>query len=262
MTESVRHEPNLVSYAAYQIFGYVLPAFLLVFVFLLDHDLSAYVNGDHSLYISEFIQFLVQYENKFWGAIFILLLISLLSLYIIGHLIGSLSSLIIERFFVRQFLGYPSVNLLSTGEYPLRNSLNYTKPLDKLLVEKIKETANREFNLENSQIDIKEYFWLCNNYVHRKSKNASQRINQWVFLFGFYRNATMSIMFYIFLKYMGNWSINKPVVPFSNFISIVLIFITISLFWNYLKLFKRNAIDVYLFFYQLSSEGLRDQKSI
>lgn len=276
----------------YTFFGYLLPGFYFLFLFLIDID--------GTLLISEYmknhiIDGLLSSVNTKSGIIihyfngglsneikFCFILIFLLFCYLLGHLISVLSSVILERWFVKRFLKQPSVVLITPQKYLYKRKW-YKKIINKCFPKKYKKTRYWKWYYYNNRrllfptytlrlpfvtirllkrslkivykdkkIAVSDYYQLAHAYLLIKQPVGFQRTNHFVTLYGFARNVTMAFFLYLIIRFcLCYFDIIKfPLNGFNEEYYILLCF-TIMMFamlYNYLKLYKRHTTEMFFLF--------------
>jgi hypothetical protein len=268
-------------FGLYDIFGYLLPGFFFVTIFIVDFDFSKiirYFLKNHSLEgidlagynfkYKYFFRFIYHESNSSFGVI--PFLVFLIFCYLIGHVMASFSSFL-SKHFIKRILKNPSENLFPTVNseneesklykfiryfkcIPIRFignilNLNYKKPLSQNVREKFKNEIDSVFGFE---IESKDYYWLTYSYLCTNASWMSKRIQHFVNLSGFARNVTGTFIFYIlirvvFLSWYLGCILDRSVfiILFSYFI------ISIIMLWTYLRLHKRQALDMFYIFLSL-----------
>jgi hypothetical protein len=239
--------PSQFARTSYSILGYTLPGILILFLLIIDHDASVYYQNSEKYLIShKILTSLKSLSNISFSftevAIFSLFI---LFCYILGLFISGLSSLFIERIFVKNVLKFPSVNLFSKQKDQSGLFKNYRKPFDRRLQKQIIYILKKKSNLK--KIQQVDYYWMAHTVIFKEYSEIQSRIDHWVTLYGLNRNLSMSIILYVFFKHLIIWiNPNLELIEVSNIVSLVYLVIAGTLFWNYLKLFKRNAIDLFM----------------
>ncbi len=247
---------------AYTIFGYVLPGFffisLLVFDFSFSNvkdDLKPDILANHqiALDISTHLLNLFKPHTQYQFA-FISLVLFIFFCYFLGHIISAVSSFFIERVLVYNMLGYPAENLLLTIE---RVQLpvwfgKFRTPFESKMIAKIKNEVRNQFGF---CVPVKDYYWLLYSYIMTVKPHLGPRIQHFVNLAGFSRNLTGVFLLYLLLRL----SILSPffgLVFNCNSLALIVLYVLVAvfLFWNYLKFYKRQALDIYFLFLSIQSE--------
>jgi hypothetical protein len=271
----------------YAVFGYILPGFFLVFLFKFDNYLNS---KDYNIFNQEITNF--EFLNQSLDFIkdkssespnFAWFIVLLFLFYILGHFVSAFSSFVFERILVKKILGYPAKNLLEIEKNKkkqkckifaiLKNTVhwlfnNNLKSMDNILVSNIKNRVNILYNKDTSgnnlqnKINLEEYYWICYTYIINHKPYLSERIHHFVNLYGFTRNIAGTILFLIISKllyfivnlneYLDSFSFVKN--KYFYVYNIIIFIIFILMFWSYLKLFRRQALDVYLLFLTVFDE--------
>lgn len=262
----------------YDIFGYILPGFFFFALFVIDFDgsklLRHFLNNKTTAGMTEiegdfklkyFLDF-IYYDSKI-GVGIITFIIFLIFCYLVGHLMASFSSFMSKQF-VRRFLKYPSDNLFprtpkdkSYGWLTKKTkwiygklnrvfngifSLNYKKPFEKKFQKKFKETIDKALTYE---VDRMDYYWITYANICTKRPDLTKRIQHFVNLAGFARNVTGTFLIYLIIRFSFfswylNCSLDEPVIMILTSYGIVMLI----MFWTYLRLYKRQAVDMFYIF--------------
>lgn len=257
-TRSINQSLNL-----YSIFGYLLPGFFFTSMIIIDYDFAKifrqYVQ-DKALTLESLKQMdlKVNYILDFFSTgtmsdfKFIPFIIFLFFCYLIGHIISAFSSFIIERFLVKDTMGFPS-KILVGGVQPKYKLLfgNYRRPLKSQMIGEIKSLINKTFGYDVHKDD---YYWLCYSYIITTRPFLAPRVHHFVNLYGFSRNITASILLYLSTRLILLNLILGSKMDFYSWLTWILFLLAGAfMFWNYLKLFKRQAIDIYYLFLSIKN---------
>lgn len=243
----------------YSIFGYLLPGFFLTTLLVVDYDISAILRlhdkpNPIKLETIKALDLKVNYILDFFSSgtlsdfKFIPFVLFLLFCYLIGHIISAFSSFFIERFIVKIIMGFPSTILVKDSQIvkcPIFFG-NYRRPLKLEMLNEIKEEVKKTFGFE---VNKEDYYWLMYSFIITSRPYLTPRVHHFVNLYGFSRNITATFIIYIllrisFLSWIANSSIDWAVYSVMTLFFIAACF----MFWNYLKLFKRQAVDIYYLF--------------
>jgi hypothetical protein len=265
----------------YDLFGYLLPGFFFYALFIIDFDGSkimryfmekhtlAGIENEHFNFKLKFFLDFIFYDSKL-GLGIIPFLIFLIFCYLTGHVMASFSSFLAKHF-IKRFMKHPTENLFPDyihreNRGKLYNavafiyrgskkiiggllSLNYKRPFDPKFIEKFKARIDDIYKYEVSRAD---YYWLTYAYICANHSGLVRRVQHFVNLAGFARNVTGTFIFYFFMRFtlfsgFLNCVLDKSVwLVMAGFASIMLI-----MFWTYLRLHKRQAVDMYYIFMSL-----------
>lgn len=255
-----------VPFTFYDFFGYLLPGISLGALVLLSADipkafelLDLKLKGDallprHTFVLYDFIEVLRL------SPVFVAVAALLLS-YILGHIIAAFSGFALERIMVERWLGYPADNLFfgraievkwRTGF--LRTSAN--RVLDKLCFPKYRRRYSEDFSTKfavkfQETFDLRfengaDIFWTTFQFVAYNCPAAFQRSMHFLNLYAFSRNLSMTFIMasgvLVYLSVAEGFQIDW------RFVALYL-FISLSLFWNYLKLMRRLNDEIFRGFY-------------
>jgi hypothetical protein len=266
------------SLTAYSLFGYLLPGFFFVTILIFDFDASKLIRCylldgklTYNLFKEDYLTtFLLGFfsSGSFSDFKVIPFFVFLIFCYLLGHIISSFSSIIIERFILKRFLGYPSDNLFRQKElYLIPFGINWIKIFKDYhhgysieLIEQFKKSIKEILQIEEPT--NRDLYWLCYSYIITVRPNLSGRVHHFVNLFGFSRNITAIFFIYALIRYFFLYLLlNVGMDKVSWFLWSLYIFISILMFNNYLKLFKRQAKDIFNIFISIYSEGNRSGRT-
>jgi hypothetical protein len=259
-TSHIREPLNL-----YSVFGYLLPGFFLTSLFVVDYDLSSILRLNSS---KEFINLAdvraldlkVNYILSFFstGTLsdfkFIPFIVFLLFCYLLGHLISAFASFFIERVIVKLWMGFPS-NVLVSGERIVKWPIlfgNYRQPFNDNMLAQINNAVKATFN---SHVKKEDYYWLLYSYIITSRPYLAPRVHHFVNLYGFSRNVCATFILYIIFRICFLYLVAGSEINWAVF-SVLSLFLVAAgfMFWNYLKLFKRQALDIYFLFLSVHND--------
>lgn len=252
----------------YSVFGYLLPGFFLTSLYIIDFDASlvfrSFSNGEitqlkdiqniENLRTSLLLSY---FSNGTMSDFkFIPFIIFVFFCYVLGHIVSSFSSFIIERLFIKEIFGYPSAVLLKE-----KNSgwkffkeiwlfkfilMDFRKPFPKKTRKKIIKTVRETFGYE---IPLRDFYWQCYSFIITERPYLAPRVHHFVNLYGFARNIAASIFIYLAIRFfILNCLLDINMDKYVWIVFIILLACAFFMLWNYTKLFKRQAIDVYTLF--------------
>ena len=262
----------------YDVFGYILPGFFFFTLFIIDYDGSKILryfmkneslhnigSEDYQFVLSHFMEFLS--SNSALGFGIIPFIIFLIFCYLAGHMMASFSSFLAKHI-VRRVLQYPTDNLFghprentnggwvkNTIFYIYRKlaaiinvltTLSYKKPLSENIRQAIKEKLDSVYGFEITQRD---YYWLTYTYICANYPELTKRVQHFVNLAGFSRNVTGTFIFYLLVRVFALYFLIGSKVDLA--VCYVLTGYSMAafiMFWTYLRLFKRQAVDMYYLF--------------
>ncbi|WP_243294971.1 hypothetical protein [Geothrix mesophila] len=256
----------------YNIFGYLLPGMMFLCFFIL-----------HSKTLINFTLNLFSYnmEKNFWvfASIFYLIIA-----YIMGHILASISSLIIENIFVRGLLGYPTEHLIPYEQFnkhkskmlqatrlgkrqllsSQKKSTHYIKKIARIVPKLIMHDYFQPYdsNFSNHLLtkfhsifrfspNQKELYWLAFSKVAQHHPQGYRRSMNFVGLYGFARNSIVALIYAAFNP-PQHYFFQSGMIP-SGW-KPTLIVLSIVMFLNYLHLLKRHNSEVYISFAAISDE--------
>ncbi|MEM5872229.1 MAG: hypothetical protein QW051_05140 [Candidatus Aenigmatarchaeota archaeon] len=257
-TRSINQSLNL-----YSIFGYLLPGFFFTSLIIIDYDLAKIFRhyGQEKILTLESLKSMdlkVNYILDFFSTgtmsdfKFIPFIIFLFFCYLIGHIISAFSSFILERLLVKGTMGFPS-KILVAGVQPKYKLLfgNYRRPLKSQMIGELKTLINKTFGYNVHKDD---YYWLCYSYIITTRPFLAPRVHHFVNLYGFSRNITAAVLLYISVRlFLLNFILGSKMDFYSCLTWCMFLIAGAFMFWNYLKLFKRQAIDIYYLFLSIKN---------
>jgi hypothetical protein len=275
---------HLSYFKIYDVFGYLAPGLLFVFLIVLEYDIGDLLefytsknppslNGIESYPLKDDFKLVYLVQFLTWGDQsnfkFVPFLLLIFACYLGGHLIAALSSFFIERIFTKYVLGYPSAFLLNPRRrirywnkaksikvnvrilfkglryYAIRKIIpQYTHPLS--LREEVKHCLHEKFGY---RIRSRDWYWLTYSYLSQKGGNPYSRANHFLNLYGFSRNCSMTFFLYFVIRFIALWTINSHINEYSWWVLISYLIAGVVLYLNYLKLFRRQAAEMYYQFY-------------
>ena len=116
-----------------------------------------------------------------------------------------------------------------------------------------KEMTDKTFNYN---VKYPDYYWLILSYINVKHPYCIKLVKHFVNLSGFARNIAGTFTFYIIIRVFLFYVFNSKIdIYVCTILSTYLIIVPIML-WTYMKLYKRQAVEMYYMFYSLR---LKDQ---
>jgi hypothetical protein len=261
LSENIRN-----SLTAYSIFGYLLPGFFITTLLIFDYDGSKIirlfqVEGEITMDLLKSQDLKTEYILHFFssGTIsdfkFIPFAIFLLFCYLLGHIISAFSSFGIERLLVRHAWGFPSAILMTKNYKPKCQFFlgNYRKALNIETQTRLSTIINETFGFHVNKDD---YYWLCYSYIITARPYLAPRVHHFVNLYGFSRNVAATFILYIIVRIVVlSCMISSNIDHVTGWLLMFYCFIGFIMFWNYLKLYKRQAIDIYYLFMAINVEN-------
>lgn len=257
----------------YSIFGYLLPGFFLTSLYIIDFDASLIFRSLSNKTITQLkdiqnledlrINLLLGYFSN--GTMsdfkFIPFIIFIFFCYVLGHIVSSISSFFIERLFIKEIFGYPSAVLLkekkSGCEYFKKIRIfkfilfDFRKPFPKKTRKKIIKTVRNTFGYE---IPLSDFYWQCYSFIITERPYLAPRVHHFVNLYGFARNIAASIFIYLTIRLLIlNCMLGKHMDKYAWIVFSIFLLCAFFMLWNYTKLFKRQAVDVYTLFVSIKS---------
>lgn len=258
-----------------------MPGLFLLIIFLIDFDFGAIAKyyrehgnqiGDLSeikFKYSYLVLFLTNPSNDYFQ--FVPFVFLLMIAFLFGHVIGSMSSFFLERIVVNKIFDYPSKNLLDNevnSFLPWRwtrtlsicvkkafrfcSFREFTKQFDATFRDDLVKVIKKRFG---DQVQPSDYYWLCYSDMIRYRPEVARRIMNYVNLYGFARNTCMTFLVYILIRVSVFTKLFGVTPAYENWLILgVYIVFAFFLFWNYTKLFRRQAAELYIHFFTLHSK--------
>jgi hypothetical protein len=277
------------SFSLYDVFGYIMPGVFFFVLFTIDFDRTLILQGlrdkqsmssilsNHTLKIEIFSSFFITSDG---GMALFKVVGFVIMAYVLGHIFAAFSSFITKHTLLR-ILDQPSDNLFKNysekygkatlpwykrlGSWIYRTlgnllRMGYMRPFDEKFQLEFKKVAEDVFKYEVSKSD---YYWLTYSYIHANYPHLTKRILRFVNLSGFARNIAGTIVFYLLFRIVMHIIIQDCVFFEECIIFTGLLFLAFILFWVYLRLYKRQAYDMFYIFYSLViKEKYGNEKSI
>ena len=132
-------------------------------------------------------------------------------------------------------------------------STRYCRPLDTPFIREFKHVMHRRFGYA---VRSPDYFWLCYADVARHLPAAHQRVHHFVNLYGFTRNTSMTFLLYVLLRLFSYFIYRHFDLPFvltgiNKLILAAYLGFAFVLFLSYLKLYRRQTVDLFYAFFAL-----------
>lgn len=223
----------------YDIFGYLLPGAIF-----------ALAAAKTNTWVFDQVAGHWHSEGTTFGIYFIDLLVLVFFVYILGHIISGISSLILERWILRNTLKYPTGRMFQDGEFPKVSMVKnlffpgYFRAYSPAFQESFYEKFENKFKSLNR--DTHDLFWVSFSYISHHHPVAYKRATHFLELYGFSRNISMSFILIALLPLLPGWNgdfINPLIL---SGISIMIAFV---MFVNYTKLLRRLNDEVFRAFY-------------
>ena len=129
----------------------------------------------------------------------------------------------------------------------------YCQDFDRPFITEFKKVVNKRFGFP---VRINDYYWLCYSDVVHHLPNAYQRTQHFVNLYGFTRNVCMTFVLYITVRLSSiivyaYFNIPYDLRAANKLILLTYGFFAIILFCSYLKLYRRQTIELFYAFFSL-----------
>lgn len=265
----------------YDFFGYLLPGFFLVGLFIFEYDvgdLMEYYTENNNTFrnlsgndIESKLDYLLQFLS--WNSEgdfkFTTLFLFIIYCYLLGHILAAIGSIIYEKFIVANFLKYPSENLFGKNPFDgqgrwirfrewLRPKAQFIfnkfcQPLNERYAEDLEKLIQKRFG---PNVNRSNYFWLCFTDISKYSPVAYIRVMRFLNLYAFSRNLSVGLLIYLPTRLFFYAFLGSTINIYNCIILTFYIFLAAVLFWNYLKLFRRQTQELYFHFYTLHRDEL------
>ncbi|MHA1251034.1 MAG: hypothetical protein ACTSRP_13660 [Candidatus Helarchaeota archaeon] len=222
-----------ISFNRYDYFGLILPGVLLLTSVLFIIPQEVYIGLGNSL---------ESYKDLKFAFIFLIGIILIFISYLIGMIISSIGSWLIEGYIIKKKLKYPSYNLFNDSDSKWFES--YKKSYSSTFIEQFNKIYNEYYNGISFQGDDK--FIVCFTYVKEKCPITYSRLNIFLSMYGQYRNLTVCFLiicsFYtIYFIFTINLFILIIILLSSGF--------SIVCFYRFLKFFRIYSDEIFRTFY-------------
>ncbi len=129
----------------------------------------------------------------------------------------------------------------------------YCQDFDRPFITEFKKVVNKRFGFA---VRINDYYWLCYSDVVHHLPNAYQRVQHFVNLYGFTRNVCMTFVLYIVARLSSVTVYAYFNIPYdlraaNKLILLIYGFFAVVLFCSYLKLYRRQTIELFYAFFSL-----------
>ncbi|MCQ3805008.1 MAG: hypothetical protein KTV45_13065 [Acidimicrobiia bacterium] len=178
-------------------------------------------------------------------------LVLVIAAYLVGHIVASVSSFLLERRLTRKLIGSPTWWLFHGDPLPWwRRFLKaYHKPLPEV-------TAKRVLDRAKGEADINEpgeaLFYHCFGVV-RRDEYPRARLAVFLNLYGFARNTSMAALIstaLIGLAIVVNDQID-PTELWAGLLSAA--FVGVAMYLRYLKFYRQYSIELYVTYAEVKS---------
>jgi hypothetical protein len=202
----------------YDFWAYISSGF--VFLFALDHSLQSAI-----------------FQRPTWTVVEGLIAVAVA--YAVGHLLAGVASAVLERRFVRKFLGRPSVILLGVREGPkwFRHLYpEFYEALPKATIDKILVKARAQGITEPGEA----LFWLSYDNLRQK-KSAYSRASTFLNLYALCRNLSMTGLLVCTMLIVSALYHRQTTDYWWSAASAVL---SVGMFFRYLKFYRHYSLEV------------------
>ena len=166
--------------------------------------------------------------------------------YITGHIVAHISSVLLEKKFLRGTLGSPEEIFFKekkTGGWARLFPGHYAS-FPKKTQDRILRKAKEKAGIESPG---RALFYHCHPIVLRQQV-AQERLNTFLNLYGFCRNVSMASLLAILILLSGFLFIDGPHAPDCSLVlwSVIGAFVTaVGMFYRYLKFFRHYTEEVF-----------------
>ena len=232
-----------ISFNRYDYFGLILPGVLLLISVLFIIPQEIYISLGNSL---------ESFKDLKYAFVFLIGTTLIFFSYLIGMIISSIGSWLIEGYIIKKKINYPSYNLFN--DTSSKRFKSYKKSYSSTFIEQFNKTYNEYYTGISFQGDDK--FMTCFHYVKEKCPITYSRLNIFLSMYGLYRNLT--VCFIIILSIFTVYFILT-----LNLILIVIMLLSggfsIICFYRFLKFFRIFSDEVFRSFFMHRYDILKSQ---
>lgn len=219
-----------IPFTFYDFFGYFLPGLIAIAIIII------FLSPSHD---AEGLKPVIDTISKI-GILLSLFVIFLC--YSIGHLMATLSSLILEKLILSRLFSHKMPEKRLFPSTPKEKQL-----FSERFTEKFKEAVETYFKIKVDRIKKSEIFWLCNTVIVNECPNIYARVFVFLSFYGFAR--TMSLIFgfsapLFTIRLILNWP-----EPSSFYIVVASAILCAVFFHEYLRFLKYHRQDIFYGFY-------------
>ena len=168
------------------------------------------------------------------------ILLGIVIIYIAGHLIAHLSSLILESWLLRKVIGCPEDYLLCARD---RNAWARLFPANfKPLPEPTRERIRKRANVEGVPVSGRALFYHCHAIV-KHDEVTLDRLSSFLKLYGFCRNMCLALVASAILLLIGLARASASG-PNAGTWAIMATGASVVMFYRYLKFYRHYALEV------------------
>lgn len=254
------------TFTLYDIFGYVVPGvslFLALAVTRYACDLWSILMSSGRGYDS--LKGMLGSLAEHWA---IWLVLAVVVSYLTGHVLSSISSMVIEKWVLREWLGYPTRNMIRV--YPssadgtqtpaeskkkrhdkfLSIVLGYRGSMGRDTVPVFRSQFERVFGSSIIERDTFNVFPLCFAWVKESCPTTYERVIHYVYSYGFARNTCCA---FVVAAFAG---LSVPV-AFLDRIGFAVAWLILAFFFfrQYLKFFRRINDEVFFQFMAMQTKA-------
>ena len=240
----LKEEANPKAYfIGYDIFGYFLPGALLIGTLTAGNALTRSVASG-------------VWNEGHWADFVALALAA----YLLGHAVAAVSSFMLEKLLLRNWLDYPTTHLFKAVESP--SPLwrlwflvpSYTRPYSQAFQTHFDQAFKSEFKL--SPEDAHDRFWLCWSFNSLHHPAAYSRGTHFLNLYGYARNIAMALFLTMLVPVLPGWTRPMPTQAWviASFVSGYVMFL------SYTKLLRRLNDETYRGFFVISRAKHRSKE--
>ncbi len=232
-----------VSFNRYDFFGLIFPGLLLIISIIFIIPQNYYIAIAESL---------ESYKDLKFVFVFLIYISIIFASYLIGMIISSIGSWVIEGYFIKKKLKYPSYNLFNN-----KNSnrfKNYRKSYTNTFIEQFNKIFSSYYN--GIEFNDDDKFILCYTYVKEKCPITYSRLSVFLSMYGLYRNLTVCFILILPIL-LVNFMLSLNF--FMIFLMTISFFFSIICFIRYLKFFRIFSDEVFRSFYMDQYDRLKNK---
>ncbi len=171
-------------------------------------------------------------------------LVLVLAAYLLGHVVASVSSFLLERRLTRGFIGSPTDLLF--GKFPpagwRRLFSEYHKPLPEATAERVLRRANQKAGIDEAGEAL---FYHCFGVV-RREEFPRERLASFLNLYGFGRNTSMAAFISAVIIGIAATINNRVESDELWFGALLAVFVGVVMFFRYLKFYRQYSVELYI----------------
>lgn len=178
-------------------------------------------------------------------------LVLVIAAYLVGHVVASVSSFLLERRLTRRLIGSPTSWLfLGSPLTGWRRILNpYHKPLPEVTAKRVLASAKRRADIDEPGEAL---FYHCFGVV-RRDEYPRARLSVFLNLYGFARNTSMASLIGAALIGFAI-VVNDQVDPTELWVGLLFAgLVGVAMYLRYLKFYRQYSVELYVTYAEVNS---------